>query len=65
MNLLRKLGFDPTLDEPEVLKPRATLRQLKFVINILASPNITQEEREEAKQELLAALGMTEGVYAD
>jgi transcriptional regulator with XRE-family HTH domain len=58
MNMLLKLGFNPEVDEPEVLRPLATIRQLRFIINVLASPSLSKEEREDAKNELLAALGL-------
>lgn len=57
---LRTRGFDPDLDEPEVIRPRASRRQILFVINVLASPNVSDDERQSAKLELLAALGMSQ-----
>ncbi len=58
MNKLVALGFDPEQDNPEVIRPRASISQIRFVINILASPNISDEERRTTKFEILSALGL-------
>ena len=58
MEKLIALGFDPSLDEPEVIRPRGSISQIRFVINILASPNISDEERQSTKLELLTTLGL-------